>query len=301
LQRESNDESVLDPGHLWDQYWTGKSVEEELAACELECRVGDILLSYVAKGDRIIEAGCGLGKWVVFLRQRGHQVLGLDSNHPTLGKLLEFDGAIELELGDVLHLPHPESCFDVYISVGVVEHFEEGPWSALREAHRVVRPNGLIFVSVPTVNVLRRFITPSLRRLVNCIVFSLMAILPPWSLSKVRTAATWWYLVLPLAVRGRMQGSKIRMHFTEYRYSRAEVERFLSKCGFEVVKAIPHDCHGAKDHSAGLWGDFPFLRGPGANYKLNWAGGVVSRLLDKVSPWIACSSVMVVARCRKAA
>jgi hypothetical protein len=44
--------------------------------------------------------------------------------------------------------------------------------------------------------------------------------------------------------------------------------------------------------------DIPFLRDleGGPNFKLNPVGKFVSRILDSISPWIACSSVICVAR-----
>lgn len=49
---------------------------------------------------------------------------------------------------NVARLPFLDGQFDVYYSGGVVEHFEEGPKSALQEARRVLRPGGVFLVSV---------------------------------------------------------------------------------------------------------------------------------------------------------
>jgi len=41
-------------------------------------------------------------------------------------KAKEFDPDLPIVVGDVQNLDYPDSSFDAYISLGVVEHFEEG-------------------------------------------------------------------------------------------------------------------------------------------------------------------------------
>jgi ubiquinone/menaquinone biosynthesis C-methylase UbiE len=77
-----------------------------------------------------------------------------------------------LPMGDILDIHYPDSSFDAYVSMGVIEHFEEGPGQALLEAHRVLKPDGLIFVSVPTVNTLRKVVRRPLRTLINALPMS---------------------------------------------------------------------------------------------------------------------------------
>ncbi len=42
-----------------------------------------------------------------------------------------------------------DKSIDAYISLGIVEHFQEGPHDALKEAMRVLKDNGVLIVSVP--------------------------------------------------------------------------------------------------------------------------------------------------------
>ena len=57
--------------------------------------------------------------------------------------------------GNVLNLQYETSSISGYISLGVVEHFQEGPEQALAEAYRVVKPGGVGVISVPVNNPLR--------------------------------------------------------------------------------------------------------------------------------------------------
>jgi SAM-dependent methyltransferase len=289
---------------LWEAMWNMRTIEQELEACDIHRPLRDLFLSYLPKGGKIVEAGCGLGKWVIYLSRLGYDIVGIDNSELAVSNLKDYDGSLQVELGDILDIHYPDSSFDAYISMGVVEHFEEGPIPALKEAHRVLKPNGMIFVSVPTVNVLRRIIRRPVRRAINAFSMSLVILLSGWRQSK-RGAI----LAAMRAVTGALpervldvilRRKRSQYHFIEYRYSRSELENFLRQSGFEVIKTVPDDFYGSKDHAVGLVVDFPFLGARnGVNFELNPLGKLVSRMLNGISPWMSCSMVLCVAKCHK--
>lgn len=59
---------------------------------------------------------------------------------------------LDIQAGDVKALDFPSSSVGCYLSLGVVEHFVEGPETALAEAGRVLRPDGVALISVPYLN-----------------------------------------------------------------------------------------------------------------------------------------------------
>jgi ubiquinone/menaquinone biosynthesis C-methylase UbiE len=59
--------------------------------------------------------------------------------------------------GDIRKLPYTDKTFDGLISLGVIEHFLDGQDQMLREAARVIKPGGHIFVSVPALNGYRKW------------------------------------------------------------------------------------------------------------------------------------------------
>lgn len=287
---------------MWDTMWTTRTIEQELKACEMEGPPRELFMQFLSKKDRIIDAGCGFGKWVIYLHQRGYDILGMDSNELAVSKLREFDGTLKVEAGDILNTHYPDCSFDAYLSMGVVEHFEEGPQAALHEAYRILKPGGLIFVSVPTVNVVRRIYRRPLRHVVHSILRSMYAVKSQWGTSRSKAFFNAVDVLVPEGVRRILSGGKGRYyHFTEYRYTRQELEGFLARAGFEVMKTIPHDFLDSRDHAIGLVLDFPFLgslkREP--NFKLNMVGKLVSRILDGISPWVACANIICVGRSLK--
>jgi len=209
---------------LWDNMWSKRTIKEELEACEIETAPRVMFLSGISKKGKTIDGGCGFGKWVIYLNKRGYDIIGIDNNELSIRKLKEYDNSLKVEKGDILNLNYPDNFFDAYISMGVVEHFEEGPIAALNEAYRVLKPNGLIFLSTPTVNIIRT-------------------------------------VFFELDRKGRGNTKKY-YHFMEYRFSIKELQNYLKQSNFKVIMTVPHDFHDSKDHAIGLAVDFPFLKAP---------------------------------------
>jgi len=283
---------------IWDNMWTKRTIEQELEACDIESPPRELFLTYLLKEGKIVDAGCGFGKWVIYLKQRGYHIVGIDDNEKAIAKLKDFDESLQVELGEILDMHYPDNSFDAYISMGVVEHFEDGPILALKEAYRVLKPHGLIFVSVPTVNMIRQLFRWPLRHAIYAIPMSLMRFRSGWGESKRNSLRAAIGVLLPEKIKGLLVGKGNRYyHFFQYMYSKSELQNFLQQSGFEVIETVPHDYYDSKDHAMGLVVDFPFLTArDGVNARLNPLGKLISRTLDKISPWIACSSVLCVGR-----
>jgi len=106
------------------------------------------------KRRSILEVGCGRGATLVELARRGANVVGLDYSEEALAvcKALEsrngIAGRATFVKGDARKLPFPDESFDFVFSVGLIEHFRD-PCAILSEQHRVLRPDGVIFLQVP--------------------------------------------------------------------------------------------------------------------------------------------------------
>ena len=122
---------------LWDSMWTARTIEQELEACDLETPARDLFLACIPKKGRVIDGGCGFAKWVIYLKRLGYDIVGIDNNELAISRLKDYDSSLQVELGDILNIHYPDNSFDAYISMGVVEHFEEGPLPALKEDRRV--------------------------------------------------------------------------------------------------------------------------------------------------------------------
>lgn len=90
------------------------------------------------------------------LHTAGYDVHGIDLAPETIRKIKSSAPELKVSLGDVRQLDFPDSCFDGYWSLGVIEHFWEGYDATLAEMIRVLRPGGYAFVTFPSTNWLRK-------------------------------------------------------------------------------------------------------------------------------------------------
>jgi SAM-dependent methyltransferase len=153
-----------------------------------------IFIQHLPKTGRILEAGCGTAQLVVALNAKGYRCFGTDFAINTLRKAQELTGPLELFSSDLTAVGVMDGVFDAIISIGVVEHRREGPEPFLDEKQRIMRPGGVLLISVPYFNPLRQ-----------------------WR-----------------AGRGAYQGDVSGYEFYQYAYPREEFLNFLKKAGFEI-------------------------------------------------------------------
>jgi len=116
----------------------------------------EIFEKYLLKEEKILEAGCGLGSWVYLLKKKGYDIEGVDFAQNTINFVKSKFPQMPIKLGNVLNLDYPDNYFKGYISWGVVEHWEEGPGKILKEAARVLKKQGVMILSIPYSNPLRK-------------------------------------------------------------------------------------------------------------------------------------------------
>jgi len=145
----------------WDAHWAA----EFNPALYPDHSVGLGALSFISdvlheklreREGKILEAGCGMGHIVHELRMQGFDCEGVDSAVLTIAKIHEMKPDLPVRVGDLLRLDVPDAFYAGYISLGVVEHLEEGPEPFLTEAHRVLAQNGIAIFAVPFLNTIRR-------------------------------------------------------------------------------------------------------------------------------------------------
>jgi SAM-dependent methyltransferase len=136
--------------------WEANQFDELVASCHRE-EITPYILRYLEKRGPILEAGCGLGRFVVFLEQQGFRdVRGIDISPDAIGIVKKIAPSLNVTCADVSALPFEDSSVQGIISLGVVEHFEEGPRAALQEFQRVMSPGATALITVPFLNLVRR-------------------------------------------------------------------------------------------------------------------------------------------------
>lgn len=105
-------------------------------------------------GARLLEVGCARSAWLPYFRREfGFRVAGLDYSEigcrQARAVLARAGVEGEIVLGDLFDPPDRIlGAFDVVVSFGVVEHFDDTA-AALRAMARLLRPEGLLFVNIP--------------------------------------------------------------------------------------------------------------------------------------------------------
>jgi SAM-dependent methyltransferase len=95
-------------------------------------------------GQRVLEVGCGMGRYTLLLAERGIRVEGIDLSAPLLDRLREFDGGrfdIPLHAGDVLDPPEPLGTFDAVVGFFALHHIYDLP-ATYRAMAGLVAPGG---------------------------------------------------------------------------------------------------------------------------------------------------------------
>jgi SAM-dependent methyltransferase len=106
----------------------------------------DLLLS-TSPGPKVLDAGAGQGSLSTKLAALGFEVTSTDASPAAVAVLRERAPGDVLE-ADVTALPFPDATFDGAVLGEVLEHVEDDR-SALAEVARVLRPDGVLALSVP--------------------------------------------------------------------------------------------------------------------------------------------------------
>ena len=107
------------------------------------------------KCRNVLDLGCGSGRNLVTLGKAGFNVYGLDYSKKGISSarilLMKKSLDAKLSVADAFSsLPYPDNFFDAVISIQVLSHSgEKGILNAISEINRVLRPKGIVFVTVP--------------------------------------------------------------------------------------------------------------------------------------------------------
>jgi SAM-dependent methyltransferase len=103
-------------------------------------------------GKDVVDVGCGGGALVRALTARGARVVGVEISESQLAAALAQDDGrgARYVVGEGQRLPLDDASADVAVFMRTLHHVPPPSMlDALREAHRVLRPDGIVYVAEP--------------------------------------------------------------------------------------------------------------------------------------------------------
>ncbi|MBI1833410.1 MAG: methyltransferase domain-containing protein, partial [Candidatus Andersenbacteria bacterium] len=250
----------FDPRAYWDARYAQEHIAGKSADEFRKQGFWPLLEKNLTKDKRYLDAGCGVGGWVIFLDEEGYNVEGIDIAARIIRALTEYNRDLKVKVAEMTQIPYADASFDGVLAIGVLEYVEGKVPIALAETGRVLKPGGMLFLEVPMANALRRWVYLPLKKIEKL----------------VKTT----------------QGKQPT--FASYLFTHRSLMEQLSKAGFEIVEVRPHELPESDSHY-GLYIDWKILRGS-QPYKLNILGRIVKAVANFLSPWIASTGMVVVAR-----
>lgn len=241
-------QSNMSPEH-WDSWWDGKEPLFEYDDIVLD----RLICNLTPPGGSIVEAGCGLGRWVEFLRKKGFACTGAENSVGAISTARHLFPKAKFIQCNVTNLEFAsDESIDTYLSWGVLEHFREGPQRALAEAFRIVKPGGMLIATIPNHSGYRRIARP---------------------FSMLRNVLKAQPFIQRLA--GKPESQSI---WFEYHYTADEFAAVLGQSGFLPLRVIPvFNTHGI--HMASR-----IFRRSQTVLELNRFGLMVERFVSKYCP-----------------
>ena len=132
VQTEDKRASLGHPSQIWT-----RGLERRLA----------LVRRYVSlEGTRILDIGCGVGAFVRRLREFSPEVYGVDIDAERVAAGASEVPNLALAVGE--YLPFADETFEVILLHEVLEHVTDDT-ATLREARRLLKPNGRVVIFCP--------------------------------------------------------------------------------------------------------------------------------------------------------
>ncbi len=131
---------------FYESFWADAPADPEPWAWE---RRRALLLGEARPGERVLDLGCGSGRFVAALRDAGAEPVGVEIAEAALERARAVAPGADLRLlGPDGSLPLDHGSVDLVWCSEVLEHVADG-MQLLHEVRRVLRPEGRLLVTVP--------------------------------------------------------------------------------------------------------------------------------------------------------
>ncbi|MEK7104199.1 MAG: methyltransferase domain-containing protein [Patescibacteria group bacterium] len=109
-----------------------------------------VLFDYIKKSDKVLDLGCGNGRFVDIIKEKGGEYFGTDVSENLINIAKENYPHESFQTTESLKLPFSDNCFDIIYSIAVLHHIPSKDFRLefLQEAKRVLKLGGLFVLTV---------------------------------------------------------------------------------------------------------------------------------------------------------
>jgi len=246
----------------WNDNWKPHEIEVVMEIFNYPRVKKQIALfeKYLPKDEKILEGGCGLGPYLLYFHKKGYEITGIDYNQDPLDKIKKYNKIVNVQAMDVKDLKFDDAFFGGYLSLGVIEHFSEGPEKSIEEANRVLKNGGVFIVQVSIMNMF-------------------LMLKYPWELFKRNKF-----------IRRILKKSQKDYYWQQY-FKAGRLKKILQERGFDVLEIRP------MDHEHNIISTFGFLRDKSSYDGASAKGIAFSRFCERYLRWPTAANMVLI--CRK--
>lgn len=202
-----------------------------------------VVREHVSDNGTVLDIGCGVGDNLKLVYRENLIFKGLEYSANSLARARRaLPSDVELQQGSAVDMPFQSSSSDLMMCIEVLEHIPD-QYQALREMHRVLKPEGVLVLSVPYrrwfpcyytfMGHIRHYTRGDLQQLLTGSGFTVIEWLPNYP--RWHRLANYCYMLCRvLAIVARVGGKKVYPHELRLPFSKKTVLDFL----FDRIESI---------------------------------------------------------------
>jgi len=137
------------------------------------------IFQYIFSGEKVLDWGCGNGRFYGIFEKIGVDYFGIDVSEKLIEIAKNQYPRAKFQATSSFNLPFPDNFFDKILNIAVFHHIpsKEFRLKFLKEVKRILKPDGLLILTVWNLNPLRMILIWEWKRFFSFIKFSILKIL----------------------------------------------------------------------------------------------------------------------------